>query len=443
MVYAASNAIFEVVEDNVCTITINDYCEFEKKLIASDTTKKQVTLQMKITNSSKSSQPRGEVMLVIDNSESMTDSTSTGKVRKDLVFNSAKTLINNLLDGEPDLKIGIVSFSTEKTSEATESDAKLISKLSADAKALTTAIDNIVADGPRTDLESGLDLASKQFSNANTNKYMIILSDGVPNVAIGSNVPYYSNEVISKTKIKLQEMTNSYEVIAMLTGISDPDYVTTNENKYTFSQIIEELFGTTEASKVDKFYYINDSEIEKTITETIYNDLQPASQSLKNLKIVDYFPAQIVENYDFAYVASPNIGNISAKIDTANNSITWTLDELKSGDTAYVQYTLTLKDNYNSNIVGVILDTNEKVDITYKDLDGKDGNKTSNVTPKIRITEPAVTPALTPTTEAPKELPKAGISPLIILAIISLSATGIGLFSGYKFYKLNQKMKNK
>ena len=90
MVFATVTTNFEVVEDNVCTIKINDFCEFEKKLIATDIENRQVTIQMKITNGAVLDQPTGEVMLVVDNSASMEESTSTGEKRKDLVFNSAK-----------------------------------------------------------------------------------------------------------------------------------------------------------------------------------------------------------------------------------------------------------------------------------------------------------------------------------------------------------------
>ncbi len=51
-------------------------------------------------------------MLVIDNSKSMLTPVDTDKTREDLVINSAKTLITNLLKDNTKLKIGVVSFST-------------------------------------------------------------------------------------------------------------------------------------------------------------------------------------------------------------------------------------------------------------------------------------------------------------------------------------------
>ena len=64
-------------------------------------------------------------MLVIDNSKSMIDTTSNGKTREDLVIDSAKTLITNLLKDNTKLKIGAVSFSTNTdiSKEGTIEDA--------------------------------------------------------------------------------------------------------------------------------------------------------------------------------------------------------------------------------------------------------------------------------------------------------------------------------
>ncbi len=424
-----STVTMTVVEEPVCTIDLGNDSQFEKKLISKDLTNKEVTLQLQVTNNAESLKPTGEIMLVLDNSDSMEEETSTGEIRKDLVFESAKTLVSNLLEDNSQLQIGIVSFSTnvDQSKEATIEDATVVSSLNNDTNTLTNAISNIEANGPRTDLEAGLTLASEQFTQADNNKYMIVLTDGVPNVALNSNNPYYSDTTITQTKNKLQELSNSgISITTMLTGISDENYVPLGVTK-SFGEIIREIFGTTENPTVGKFYYITDDKIETTITNDIYNDLIPVSQTLTNIVIKDYFPKEIVDNFEFAYVSDTNIGEISAEIDSTDNSITWTIPELASGQTATVQYTLKLKENFDSSIVGKILDTNEKVDITYNDYDGVAQSKTSNITPKLQLAEP------------PAELPKAGTAILIGFAVI---ATGLLIFSITKLTILNNKMKN-
>ena len=424
-----STVTMTVVEEPVCTIDLGNDSQFEKKLISKDLTNKEVTLQLQVTNNAESLKPTGEIMLVLDNSDSMEEETSTGEIRKDLVFESAKTLVSNLLEDNSQLQIGIVSFSTnvDQSKEATIEDATVVSSLNNDTNTLTNAISNIEANGPRTDLEAGLTLASEQFTQADNNKYMIVLTDGVPNVALNSNNPYYSDTTITQTKNKLQELSNSgISITTMLTGISDENYVPLGVTK-SFGEIIREIFGTTENPTVGKFYYITDDKIETTITNDIYNDLIPVSQTLTNIVVKDYFPKEIVDNFEFAYVSDTNIGEISAEIDSTDNSITWTIPELASGQTATVQYTLKLKENFDSSIVGKILDTNEKVDITYNDYDGVAQSKTSNITPKLQLAEP------------PAELPKAGTAILIGFAVI---ATGLLIFSITKLTILNNKMKN-
>lgn len=433
MSFAATTTSFEVVEDNVCTIKLNEYCEFEKKMISSDLEKRQVTMQMKVTNNSTDLQPTGEVMLVIDNSSSMLDATASGDNRKDLVFNSAIDLVNKMLEGNDNLKVGAVSFSTntDVAKEGTIEDAALASELTSDASSLANAILNIQTTGARTDLDAGITLASQYFSNENTNKYIIVLTDGVPNVALDYDGTYFSDDVITKTKSKLQALANNYNIITMLTGIDNADATVTGST-YTYAQYIEQIFGTTENPTVGKFYYIEDDKIENTIKEDIYNDLLPVSQAITDIVVYDYFPQDIVDNFEFAYVSDPSIGTITPTIDTENNCIIWNIDSLASGETAIVQYTLTLKDNYSKDIVGVILDTNEKVDITYKDFDGTDKNVTSDETPKVRVLE-----LVGDETTAKTVLPKTG-TPILIAGACIL---GLALvISGARYIVINKKI---
>ena len=417
-----STVQMEVVEEPVCKIEFGENSYFEKKLIEKNLNNKEITIQLQVVNNEASNKPTGELMLVLDNSESMNEhldeDDDTTPTRKDIIFDSAKTLVSNILEDNDDLKVGIVSFSsnTDPSKEATLEDATLVSSLGNDVTELNNAIDNIEATGPRTDLDAGITLASNQFTESATNKYMIVLTDGVPNISLENNNPYYSDETINATKEKLQELNSKgIAMTTMLTGISNEDFETTNENQKTYGQIIEEIFGTEENPTVGNFYYVTDDQVEQTITEDIYNSLVPISQSYKDIVIKDYFPQEIIDNFEFAYVSDANIGEISAEVDKTDNSITWTIPELKNGETATVQYTLKLKENFSSSIVDKLLDTNEKVDINYKDFDGNDKEDTSDVTPVLKLSEP------------PAQLPKAGITTL--LTALGAVATGLLIFS--------------
>ena len=417
-----------VVEEPVCTIEIGENSSFEKRLIEKNLNNKEVTLQLQVTNEEASTQPTGEIMLVIDNSLSMEETVDGTTTREELVIESATNLVNTILEGNENLKIGVVSFSTntDVSLEGTIEDANLVSDLSDDPQALVSAISNIEYNGPRTDLEAGLNLASQYFTEEENNKYVIVLTDGVPNVALDYDGTYYSDDVINKTKAQLQTLdTAGYDVITMLTGITEEDSQPILDGK-TYGEIIEEIFGTEETPTAGKFYYVQDSEIEQTITNDIYNDLLPIEHVLTDITITDYFPAEIVNNFEFAYVSEPNVGTISTQIDTQNNSITWTISELQPGETATVQYTLSLEEDFDSSIVGPILDTNERVDITYTNFDGETVEETSDVTPKLKLTEPPVT------------LPAAGTPIMITLFVIVVGAI---IYSFVRFTILNKNMK--
>ena len=75
---------------------------------------------------------------------------------------------------------------------------------------------------------------------------MIVLTDGVPNVSLGHNNPYYSDDTINATKAKLQAIEKqNIKLFTMLSGISDESYVPSGTTK-TFGEIINEVFGTAE-----------------------------------------------------------------------------------------------------------------------------------------------------------------------------------------------------
>lgn len=450
-VFAASPTM-EIVEDNICRIDFNDSSYFEKKLIDSDLPNNQVTLQLKVTNNSEAIIPSGELILVIDSSNSMDTPVSGTTTRKDVVLNSANELVTKLLEANSStLKIGVVTFSTGTEIDpstgylltGTEADAQKVIDLTNDVTALTNKISAIEGTGQYTNLDSGLQLAKKCFSSENNNKYMIVLTDGLPNLAVGYNdlVSYEGlTNVINQTKSTLKSLSG-INVTTMLTGIDNEEatFRTDGTNTYTYGQVIQEVFGTEQNPTIGKFYNISDSEIEETITNSIYRDLLPISYSLKDITVVDYFPQYIVDNFELTYVEGIDVSNISANIDTTTNSITWKIADLPAGQSAIIQYKLTLKSDFDVSIIGKILDTNEKVDITYKDFDGTESEKTSDVTPKIKLTAPP-TPTPTPAppvdnTIAPEPLPKAG-TPILVAGFIAL--VSISIFLGYKSKSTNK-----
>ena len=432
----------EIVEDNVCTIKLNEKANLEKKLVEYDLDKHQVTLQLKVNNAAEAKIPSGEMMLVIDSSNSMNQKVDDNTTRKELVLKSANKLIESLLKANPTtLKIGVVTFSTSSQKDengnliiGTEADAQKVCDFTNNVQTLKSKISAIEGTGQYTNLDSGLKLAKSQYTSEDNNKYMIVLTDGLPNIAIGHNdLTSYKGltDVITATKATLKSLDN-VDVMTMLTGIDTEDatFRMEGENKYTYGQVIQEVFGTESKPTVGKFYKINDNQIEKTITETIYRELLPVENALTDIVVKDYFPEYIVNNFEMTYVEGIDTSNVSAKIDTETNSITWNLAKLGANQSATIQYRLTLKDEFDEKIIGKILDTNDSVEVTYKDFDGSTKTEKSDVTPKIKLTKIEVP---VDNTVAPEPIPKAG-SPMVIVGMILVVA--VAMFFGYKSRKI-------
>lgn len=432
----------EVVEDNVCTIKLNEKANLEKKLVEYDLDKHQVTLQLKVNNAAEAKIPSGEMMLVIDSSNSMDQKVDDNTTRKELVLNSANKLVESLLKANPTtLKIGVVTFSTSSQKDengnliiGTEADAQKVCDFTNNVQTLKSKISAIEGTGQYTNLDSGLKLAKSQYTSEDNNKYMIVLTDGLPNIAIGYNdLTSYKGltDVITATKATLKSLDN-VDVMTMLTGIDTEDatFRMEGENKYTYGQVIQEVFGTESKPTVGKFYKINDNQIEKTITETIYRELLPVENALTDIVVKDYFPEYIVNNFEMTYVEGIDTSNVSAKIDTETNSITWNLAKLGANQSAMIQYRLTLKDEFDEKIIGEILNTNDSVEVTYRDFDGSSKTEKSDVTPKIKLTKIEVP---VDNTVAPEPIPKAG-SPMVIVGMILVVA--VAMFFGYKSRKI-------
>lgn len=429
---SSEKAKFEIVENNICTININDIAKFEKKITSYDLEKKELTIELKVTNTAEPifNKPT-EITFVIDNSLSMKDAVGTS-TRFDVITDSAKTLATKLMENE-NVKIGITTFSTGDE-EGTLTDAKLRLKPSADKATVLSTIDSIkVAEfGPRTNIEAGLTIANQNFTKDCECKYIVLLTDGVPNTAVGGPTLTYSGETATKTIAKLKELDKAgVNIFSVMTGVPDVEEPSTG---ITYRALAEEIFGTTAEPTVGKFYYIPDSKIEETICTTILNNFEDtSSNTLTNLKIYDYFPQEIVDNFDFSYVTEPTKGTISPTIDLQNNLITWTIDKLEPKETATVSYKLKVKDNIDSKILNVILNTNEKVEITANEIKTDDGTNTlvSKVTPKVRLTQD--------TTTANTTIPQTGdTNTLYIFIGITLVAV---IALGIRFYIINRDVK--
>lgn len=438
---SSEDAKLEIVENNTCTVNIQDKATFERKLISYDLEKKVLNLQLTVTNTSLPifNEPT-EIFLVIDNSLSMRNNKVTDtKTRLETVTDSAKNFATELLENE-NVKIGVVSFSTntDVSKEGTIEDATLKTVPTSNKETVLSSITEIANGelGDRTNIDAGITLANQNFSKDCKSKYLILLTDGVPNTAVGGPTSTYSGDVATKTKSKLQSIANSgVTIYSVMTGVSSnlkplPD-------SKTYKELAEEIFGTSQNPTVGEFYYISDSEIETTICTTILGKfLDTSANTFTNLKINEYFPQNIVDNFEFSYVTQPTKGTISPTIDLQSNSIVWSFDKLEPKESATVIYQLKLKDSIDENILNLVLNTNEKVEITANEIKTDDGNNmlVSRVAPKIKVTLPK------DNTVATENIPQTGYnSKLFFLVIIACVVLGI---TTIKYHLVNKKLKH-
>lgn len=371
----------------------NDQGFISKTIVDSNLDTGEVTIELKLSNTAKEVEKTTdtEIFLVVDNSGSMGYTTSTGEVRRNIIVRAMKNLVNNIYDNSSNVKVGLVRFAN--TGTLLTGSTALMCNLTDNKQTMLNAINeyenldtSVNIDGVEmlhcesgTNIEAGLKKANDNFSSGSKNKIMILLTDGIPNASISYSTASY---VYNATKTRLKSIGDSgVSVISLMTGVTEED----DDNA---QEVIEQIFGTETNPTTGKFYNIADANLESVVTNDILADVMEKIQNPINItKIVDYFPKDITNNFDFSYVGSPSIGTTSDTIDTESKTITWDIGTLKGDEVATLKYKLKIKDMKNTEILNKTIATNEKVVLTYKDTETKDYTVTLTSSPKIQLSE--------------------------------------------------------
>lgn len=466
-----------------CIIKFGQYGEFEKKLVQIDEENKTIDIKLIARNtyngSTTSEQTTtgelpGEVVLLVDSSNSMNDIVTGTTTRRSLILNATNELVDKLFDLNSNIKIGVVEFSSTTRTETsyavlgTDNDAKaLTSGMVNDKSTVKSAVSSVGNEGmgAYTDLDIGLKTADAMLSastDSNSKKYLIVLTDGVPNVSEATGNSFeYSPAVTNATTARLTTIKNKgINIVSVLADVSysdgTSDVVPSSVSKYTdeitHKQIAEEIFGTTTNPKFGPVYYAHGTRVTDTISNTIYETLRTtqtitvdeiAKYTLSDVVIKDFFPQNIVDNFDFSKLSEPQIGTVSDSIDTSDRSITWSIPELKPGQSTEFTYRLSLKDTFDGEIIDLNLPTNEKVTIDYKEGDKPGTPQESTKSPVVKLTkgEPEPEPEPAPDvkkddpTVAPTPIPRTGSylwMSVIIATIFGLSVTTYGVIKSIK-----------
>lgn len=377
----------EIVEKSAEELKLeNEQGKVSKSIV--DITDDEVTIELKLENVrddiKKSNE--SEIMLVIDKSGSMEEETDTGEIRKTMMVNSAKTLVEKIFNSTTNVKVGIVTFSSEQNIKdiGTIEDADVKLPLSDEKQTILSKLEEIKNEKflYATNIEAGIGKAESCYSSASNNRVMIILTDGIPNCDIhgnycGRNGHGNIDEVKEYTKQALIGQQNKgVNIISMMTGVKDDDE----------QEVIEEVFGTEDNPTAGKFYNIKDTDLSNIVENEIFKDVMQIIQyPIDEVKMVDYFPDDIMNNFEFSYVDEQNFGTVSNSINPESKTITWDIGTLKGNEVAALKYKLKLKKLENGDLLNKVIATNDKVVLTYKDKDLKDYSVTLSSSPKIKL----------------------------------------------------------
>lgn len=404
VVFAAGQNILQVVTNTTEQKELpNDQGYIQKSIVASNPENGEVIVEVKLANAApdgvNGAQSAAEIFLVIDNSPSMNFVAVGGQTRKQIVIGAAQSLVNEIYNQASNVKIGVVKFSGLYTSI---SAATLVSALSTDKNTTIAALNSILngSTSNATNIDAGLQRAGQNFSSSDANKVVILLTDGVPNRdAAGNDVnddQYQTQEGLQiqantkQTLINLQN--NGITPISMLTGMDANDL---GSNGQPIGQqaaaedlaVVTNIFGTESNPTAGKVYNTSVSNVANIVENDILDYvLQIVHRPIHDITITDFFPDDILDNFDFNYAGNPTLGNASAAIDPETKSIIWTIPEVLGEQITTMRYTLKLRDMQNQALLDKVIATNQSIVLHYTDSDDEEHEVTLNSSPSIRLT---------------------------------------------------------
>lgn len=344
-----------------------------------------------------------EIWIVLDRSGSMhTTVENANLTRKEVVNQSSKKLIEKILDENTNTKIGIIVFGGGNSSLE---DAKILSNLSNDKEQLISELneDSTISGG--TNIEAGIVTAYNNFTEENNKKIIFLLTDGQPNNSLNG----YTN-IDSDLKNRLISINQSgVHIVSIVTGVTQ---------EYE-QETIKKIFGTPGDPTVGTFYNIQDSDISNIIENNVYNDITTTfEQPIHDITIKDSFLKETLENFTFNFVENSK-GDTDKTL--TDNTLNLTLDELAGSSKVTLKYNLTAKNMKNDSLKGKSFKTNDKVVVTYKDINNNDHEIVLDTSPSISFIEDKV------------ENPDTGLNNYIIITVSI--ALVIGSITYLKFNK--------
>ena len=398
-----------------------------KTIVDSNATTGEVTVELNVLNTKKEQSSNNKIYenteIYILVSENL---VFEEEEKRDKYINDISNLISQILEFNEKTKVGIIGMTgtvidesldengklvigskDEAYVEGKESDSEIVIKPTNDLNSITNAIKNMNSSKTayRINLQAGIRLANKSFSN-NSNKILISLYDGVPNIAIGEYSAVIGDNPETAIKEKHENLATytRNEILSLKDSnvsfiLLRPDDTSFDEEwfeagtrdkllDFDGSPYVQKLYGTMDNPTYGKMYEFTEESIDKVITENISKGVKDLiATDISNVKVVDYFPEEIVNNFEFSYSQRPSIGTVSDSIDSQTRTITWDIGTLKGEQIASLRYKLKLKNMNNKDLLNKEIATNEKLILTYNDDKNESYAVNLTTSPTIKLTE--------------------------------------------------------
>jgi hypothetical protein len=329
----------------------------EKSIIASDLENGEVTIQLLVSNGRKT-----EIIFILD------DSTEIEAIPnlKSTLISELKTFATSL-HGYSNLKTGVSFMHPYGTTTTPAINGGVMHELSETLADTTYALDTYLSttgsDGQ--DFIEVLTAANNSFSETAENKLIVLLTSGIDSTHT------------AEYKSAIQQVETTADIVTIVVENSQP--------------YIEEVFGT-EATPTATIHYTAtaaDLNTKLTALSTYIAGLLPNNKY--NILVEDFFTDNIINNFDIEYVGNPSKGTVGT-FNTTDKKFSWTIGDLTNNSDATFAYKLKLKAGYDTSIEDIVLNTNDKAVITYKDIADANQTISYDINPTIKIVSTLINP---------------------------------------------------
>lgn len=296
-----------------------------------------------------------DVVLVVDGSGSMAYGPDgewdyTGTPRIDSLIDTTYDFINEIMDTEGNVKLGLVEYGNS---------VKNTYDMTTDKKTALTYVDELTANGG-TNLQSGIEKAHQlldQGGRANVPKVVIILTDGVPtyfnhNGEVYGNGSNYDSVCVDWAFLFCTERKSPVEAAKEELDSLKNSYPTTDIYTITFGNeeeaagLLEEInpessdpvYSNLEAVTGEELGEIFDNIIEITQnivgTNSVVTDVIP-----KEFELTDESQQMLIEK-----------GIKVTKNTDGTTTLTWTIGNIEAEKNYHLSYEVKAKDDYHGSI---------------------------------------------------------------------------------------------